>query len=982
MSDFLKEIANRRKRDPLAPVTVVVPSHVAGLQLRRRLAEDGPFANVRFETLPRIAELLGAGDLARANRKPLARPIGDFVAAQVAREAQKELAGVRDLPGFARVLRFTFLRLRRGGFRRAEDVPIQLGSGLLYEVVRLYGLFRTRTSDFYDTEDLLDAAATAVRDRRAVGSDLGDVYVVPPGALSASVDALLSAIKRAVGASHYHLVSDDEQEAERSFVLAPDPASEAREVAREVLAALEAGYGLHEIGVFHGADPAYRTLLNRAFEAAEIPVSAMPGTPLSETPAGRGVLMLAELPLHNYSRTKTIDFLSLAPLRDFLPAGGTQASLQPARWRRIAREAGITQGIARWDSGIETLIRDLDAERDRRDDEDERRVRIQENADQARELGDVIATLASKLQPLQQHQPAAQFIEAFRAVVEAYFDPTSPTLPAVLGQIDQLGTIDAVGGSFSLESFVGALRANLEVVYQRDSSLGQGVFVADYRMAAGLSFRYVALCGAYEGVFPAGPRAEELVEDRFWQDLRASHPFLEDAALRSERSLAQARRAMTAASERLTWTAPLQASSAGREHYPSHLMFKDAHAIDASIESASALRRTSRPNLVHRPPSPLAAMLTGRVLDLTELRMRDSMAGRRDGRSFAGHAVARSLDLLNARRGAEFSAFDGNLSELAGDSLIPSGAVSPTSLEHYGACGYRYFLRSVLRLRPPEEPEDRETIDPLEKGNIVHNTLDDFYKAMQARGRPAVNEPWTEDDRIELLEMLEARLDESEARGRTGLRVFSEHERRRLRADLAAFLEHDTEFRIETGARPTHFEVALPEDAPLVAGLRMRGYVDRIDMTEDGKKAWVIDYKTGSTRSYEGVKPENPLADGTKLQLPVYLAAVPGAEAVPMYWFISSAGGFQRMEFLTTDENMQRYEETLSSILDGLKRGTFPAVPGEWNDFYGVWDNCNYCDFKRLCSRRRDEEFEDKRGDPSLQPWLTVGVTARGEVTP
>ena len=419
---FLREIANRRKRDPLAPVMVVVPSHVAGLQLRRRLAETGPFANVRFETLPRIAELLGAGDLARSNRKPVARPIGDFVAAQVAREAQKELAGVRDLPGFARVLRYTFSRLRRGGFRRAEEVPIQLGSGLLYEVVRLYGLFRTRTSDFYDTEDLLDAAAVSVRERRdAVASELGDVYVVPPGALSPSADALLTEIRRAVGASHYHPVMEDEQEPQRSFVLAPDPASEAREVARQVLSALEAGYGLHEIGVFHGADPAYRTLLQRAFEAAEIPVSAMPGTPLSETPAGRGVLMLAELPLHNHSRTKTIDFFSLAPLRSFIPAGGGQVSLQPARWRRIAREAGITQGMARWTGGIETLVRDLEAERDRREDEDERRVRIQENADQAGELSDVITTLASKLQLLQQHQPAAQFITAFRAVVEAYF---------------------------------------------------------------------------------------------------------------------------------------------------------------------------------------------------------------------------------------------------------------------------------------------------------------------------------------------------------------------------------------------------------------------------------------------------------------------------------------------------------------------------------------------------------------------------------
>src|SRR3990172_1598838 len=63
-----------RKDDPLAPVTFVVPSHVAGLQLRRRLAEMGPFAAVRFETLPRVAELLGAGHLATAGRSPPAPP--------------------------------------------------------------------------------------------------------------------------------------------------------------------------------------------------------------------------------------------------------------------------------------------------------------------------------------------------------------------------------------------------------------------------------------------------------------------------------------------------------------------------------------------------------------------------------------------------------------------------------------------------------------------------------------------------------------------------------------------------------------------------------------------------------------------------------------------------------------------------------------------------------------------------------------------
>ena len=66
--------ASARRDDPLAPVTFVVLSHVAALQLRRPLAELGPFAAVRFEALSRIAELLGAGHLAAVGRAPLDRP--------------------------------------------------------------------------------------------------------------------------------------------------------------------------------------------------------------------------------------------------------------------------------------------------------------------------------------------------------------------------------------------------------------------------------------------------------------------------------------------------------------------------------------------------------------------------------------------------------------------------------------------------------------------------------------------------------------------------------------------------------------------------------------------------------------------------------------------------------------------------------------------------------------------------------------------
>lgn len=950
--------------------------------MRRRLAGRGPFAGVRFETLPRLAELLGAGSLARAGLSPLARPIGDYVAMEVAHEARAALTGVRDLPGFARVLRQTFRRLRRGGFRRAEDISVPLDAGLLGEVVRLYGLYRLRTSPFYDDEDLMEGAATTLDAAAApLAEELGEIYVVPPGALSAASEQLLKSLRRAVGARRFHSLPEPQTTPATQFTVAPDPASEAQETAREVLRALEAGTPLHEIAVLHGAAREYRTLVHDALTTAGVPVSEMPGTPLSETVAGRGVLMLAQLPTENYARTRVIDWLSLAPLRNVLPSQDGSVAWQPTTWRRLAREAGITQGRERWDTGLEALSGDLAARLQATGPEDEtRRARYEEQRGQAEALRGLIAGLVARLEPLRQPQPAASFIQAFQAVVETYIDPRAAALPAVLVQIEQLGTIDKVGGRFSLESFAGALRANLDAAYHRQASLGDGVFVADYSLAAGLSFQHTLICGAYEGVFPVISNAEPLVDGDTWQALRREHPMLEDAALRAERARAQAQRAIATARQQLHWSAPLQAAGAGRDHYPAQLMLSAAREHDASLVSATDLRRASAAPWLRRPASPMAATLSGPPLDVSELRVRASLVTLRDGLELAPHHTLRpALAMLAARKSDRFGPYDGNLADFAGDAaLFPRGRVAPTALEAYAACGFRYFLHAVLRLRPPEEPEDRDTMDAAERGTLVHEVLQTFFTRQKERGRPTVNERWTEADHTELLHILEQHLDDARLRGRTGLDIFAGHERRRLRADLSAFLEQDSSFRTSTGAVPTDFEVEIP--AKSGTAIAVTGKVDRIDWTPNRDAAWVIDYKTGGLSSYDKMKPADPLAGGTLLQLPAYLAAASeAAKVVSMYWFISGAAKFARKEFDPTPENLERYQHTLDAILAGVQQGAFPAFSGEENSRFNQWDNCRYCDFDKLCSRRREDEFTTKGQDAALHPWLGVGQTARGE---
>ncbi len=967
----------------MAPVTVVVPSHVAGLQLRRRLGAMGAFAGVRFETLPRIAEIIGAGELASRGRSPLARPIGDYLAAQVALEAREELAGVRELAGFGRVLRQMFRRLRRGGIDRPEMVRVPLTAGYMGELVRLYAEFRSRGARFYDEEDLLDTAARVLRERRpSVIADLGAVYVVPPAGLSAGADGLLRALRSV--APRFVVLDEEKAGALEDFVLAPDPASEAREAAREVLRLLQEGAGLDEIAVFHGADASYAKLLREAFAAAGLPMALMPGVPLTETIAGRAVLALASLPAEDYARTAVMDFLQIAPLRPRIPAKDGAIFPQASRWDRLSRDAGVTKGIDRWHQGLDARTADLRSDLDSHalDADDWWRDRIQRDLDLTDGMRRAIEALAERLEPLREALPARTFIDRFGATVDEYLLPDAHALDLVKAEIEQLGTVGAVGGSFSLGSFVQALRANLEIAALREKGLGEGVLVADYRVAAGLEFKHVLICGAYEGSFPGGPGNDTLVDDAEWRALRATFPLIEDAALRIQRAGEAAGRAMAAAGRgRLTWMAPLFEPGGTREYYASPLMVQAAGRQDASIRSASQLRRAAGNSTLRRSLSPLAAGLRGPAVDRGESALRqavsDVQAGVRPG---PGHRLHAPLVMLRSRRGKDFSAYDGNLTALADGRLWTARAASPTSLETYAACGYRYLMSYVLRLNVVEEPEERDVMEAAERGTVMHEVLDAFFKEKQGEGRPRPYEKWRPDDRLRLRQLAEARLDEARRRGKTGLDIFAEHDTRTILSDLAAFLEADDIFRQETGAVPAKFEERIPPVS--IGGVEMRGVVDRIDMTPDGKSAWVIDYKTGVASTFEGVVkgPDAPFAGGSKLQLPAYVTAAGDAERVEaLYWFISERGGFERIGYQPTPENQARFGATVSAIVDGIAKGAFPAVPGEEDDYYKTWENCRWCDFSRICSVRRDQDFDLKAADPAMVGWWDVGATARGQ---
>src|SRR5712691_6307708 len=68
--------------------------------------------------------------------------------------------------------------------------------------------------------------------------------------------------------------------------------------------------------------------------------------------------------------------------------------------------------------------------------------------------------------------------------------------------------------------------------------------------------------------------------------------------------------------------------------------------------------------------------------------------------------------------------------------LFPAAMVLSTSaLETYARCPFRYFLSAVLGLTPQEDPERVLTLQPHDRGALLHDILYDFFTRLRAAGR-------------------------------------------------------------------------------------------------------------------------------------------------------------------------------------------------------------------------------------------------------
>lgn len=1011
--------------DPLRPVTVAVPSNYAGLALRRALArgdgdDRGGLVNVRFLVLPRVIELLGAPLLAASGQRPLTSLLrGEFI-----RNALQQSPGVFEHvaahPATEERLAETFGELRElsDEGRRALS-----GSGeQVADVVRLFESVQKEIAGHYYDDTALALAATEAADlKHPALRDIGALVVYAPGPMTRAERGFVEALAEVedvtllltvvgdpiadaptIGQWETHLAGRQptvEAPIATAIVSVPDADEEVRHALRLVIQRIESGANLNRIALLSRHASPYAALMAGQLDVAGIPWNGGNPRTLAQTVPGRTLLGLLDLPANGYSRASVIAWLSAVPVIQrehgrFVPAH---------RWDSIARNAGIVRGRDQWIVRLDRHLDRMQSELEKQDETDvgtewrsrslERditetgalRIFMGELFDLLdREASGDWVTFAAWATQLLSRYLGAEASFATRLPEDVDADREVESYRAVGAAVASLAGLSEVRPIIDLATFHRVLQGELDRPARRVGRFGEGVFVGRLVDAAGTDFDHVLVFGMNEGAIPTKGSDDPLVPDAIWDTVDVDGQRSDQS--RRSRNRSEERRSYLAAlasAPAVTLLAPRADLRSQQGRLRSRWLLESASRIAGRRLTNEDMDQLDEPwhTLV---PSFDGGLSSQRVAaSLSERDLRSLRAWREGGRRLEDHPVAmdsvrlrQGWEAQHARHSSHFTRWDGHVE--AGTDEVLAAAVSreqsPTSLERWAQCPRQYLFSTVLRVADRDDPDQALTISAKDRGTLIHAVLEQF---ISERSISTPETPWSEDDRDRLMEIAIEACQRVEEAGITGAPFLWQVDRERILSDLEAFPDIDQAYRAASGVVPMATELSFGGDNPVTLDLgdghvlKLRGFIDRVDRSPDGKTMVVIDYKSGSPYGYRKLE-DDPVQSGRLLQLPVYALGAraqygqSGGVVESHYWFTRrDVADRDRFPGYAVGEGVQdRFREAVGQIVTGIAEGTFIASPGSMRN--GVHENCRFCPYDAVCNGERGRELARKITDPSL----------------
>lgn len=508
------------------------------------------------------------------------------------------------------------------------------------------------------------------------------------------------------------------------------------------------------------------------------------------------------------------------------------------------------------------------------------------------------------------------------------------------------------------------------------------VFVATTEEARGLAFDVVFVPGLAEKIFP-----QKVVEDPLLLD-QARRALASDLPTNTERTGDERlalRLAVGAARRRVVLSYPRLDVEQARPRTPSfyglevlrvaegklgdfeHLAQKAALTAEARIGWPAPAKRE---DAIDEAEYDLALLKD--VLDRSEEDADGEGRYLLDAKDANPH-LARALRFRWMRWDKELRGSDGLVGPkgAALEAIQAHGlsqrSFSPTALQNFAACPYRFLLSAVHRLAPREEPDAIEDIDPLTRGSLVHETQYSLLTRLSEQGMLPITEANLEAARGVLEVVLDETAEEFRARLHPAIPRVWKDAITGIGADLREWLRRMT---LEPDWEPAHFELSFglkdpraqdvkSTDAPVVLenGLQLRGSIDLVERSKRGTIR-AVDSKTGKVRA----KKDAVIGGGEILQPVLYALALekmfPGTLVEEgVLYYCTAAGNFEKVPVLL-DDVARKAADTMAKIVGrSLEIGLLPAAPSSEKKGYSA---CTWCDFRPVCGPYEDIRIKKK----------------------
>lgn len=666
------------------------------------------------------------------------------------------------------------------------------------------------------------------------------------------------------------------------------------------------------------------------------------------------------------------------PDADPAPPDRPPPAAAPRRWEQLLVDAAVVGGRDRW----ERRLRGLENELRRRLARAEDPAPIRRRLERLLELERFALPLVADLDALPTSARWGDWLRDLeRLATRALTHPEEVLrVLADLRPMEDVGPIRLAEVRRVLEERLTTLR--LEPARRRWGR----VFVATPEEMLGRSFDVVFLPGLAEGLFPRRVSEDPLLLDTARRDLAAMRT--QEHRVADERRLL--RIAVGAAETSLVVSWPRLDPIQGRARVPSLYALEIVRAAEGRLPDLPDLERLAReasPSTLGWPaPRDPALAIDDAEFDLAWLgpllRPGRRPDGDPTGRGRYLLSVNDALDRSLRRRWlrwhtSRLTVADGLIDdgpavrEVLQGHRLTARSYSPTALQHFAACPYRFLLQAVHRLRPRDEAEALEQMDPLTRGSLFHEAQFRLFQQLEKDGLL----PMTLDARDALFDRADRTLDGLAAEWADELAPAIDtiwaQEVEGLRADLRGWIQ--TVIERDGDWTPIHFELAFGlrerdgrdrasrrDPAVVLDGVRLRGSIDLVERGAGGLLR-VTDHKTGSYRGRRGLV----VGGGEILQPLLYaLAAEEVLESEVeggRLFFCTRKGDYKTVEVSAGTAERKTVERVLGEVDHSLETGFFPALPRQRGSAPAA---CRYCDYVAVCGPAEPRRTERKRDDP------------------